>query len=82
MRQYRMMVILLGWLVGIGWLFPGMLYAQDNPNKPKMVDFWQPGESGQRMRIRGRVTSFDGRPIPNVEVNIRHADSEGMDWSY
>ena len=50
--------------------------------KPKMVDFWSPGDSGQRMRIRGRVTTLDGTPVPNLEIYFRHADSEGMDWSY
>ncbi len=50
--------------------------------KPKMVDLWSPGDKGQRMRIRGRVTSIDGEPIANVVIGIRHADSEGFDWSY
>ena len=34
------------------------------------------------MRIRGRVTSTDGSPIPDVAIRVRHADSEGIDWSY
>ena len=50
--------------------------------KAKMVDFWSPGDSGQRMRIRGRVTTLDGTPVPNLEIFFRHADSEGIDWSY
>ena len=50
--------------------------------KPKMVDFWSPGDSGQRMRIRGRVTRLDGSPVPNIEIFFRHADSEGIDFSY
>ena len=56
--------------------------ADSHDAKPKMVDFWSPGDTGQRMRIRGRVTSIDGRPIPNVSIYFRHADSEGIDWSY
>ncbi|MDH3763303.1 MAG: hypothetical protein OEU50_20200 [Gammaproteobacteria bacterium] len=56
--------------------------AQSDSVKPQMVDLWSPGDSGQRMRIRGRVTSLDGTPIPNVVIGIRHADSEGNDWSY
>ncbi len=56
--------------------------AQSDGGKPEMVDLWQPGDSGQRMRIRGRVTSLDGTPIPHVSIGIRHADSEGLDWSY
>ena len=47
-----------------------------------MLELWQPGDSGQRMRIRGRVTSSDGSPLPFVEIRVRHADSEGQDWSY
>ena len=60
----------------------GQVKADSKENKPKLVDFWSPGDSGQRMRIRGRVTSIDGRPLPNVEIYFRHADSEGYDWSY
>ena len=56
--------------------------AQPADGKAKMVDFWSPGDSGQRMRIRGRVTTLDGTPVPNLEIYFRHADSEGMDWSY
>ena len=76
------MSALLGGLLWIGWLVPGMVAAQDKPDKPRMIDLWQSGDSGQRMRIRGRVTSTDGRPVPYVKIGIRHADSEGMDWSY
>ena len=50
--------------------------------KPKMIDLWSPGDGGQRMRIRGRVTSIDGSPVPNVQIYFRHADSVGLDWSY
>ena len=50
--------------------------------KPKMVDLWSPGDHGQRMRIRGRVTSIDGTPVPNAQIYFRHADSRGLDWSY
>ncbi len=60
----------------------GVAYAETASGKPKMVDLWQPGDGGQRMRIRGRVTGIDGSPIPYVIIGIRHADSEGLDWSY
>ncbi|MBX2839602.1 MAG: carboxypeptidase regulatory-like domain-containing protein [Gammaproteobacteria bacterium] len=62
--------------------------AQDNSStnsdddKPKMLELWSPGDSGQRMRIRGRVVSADGSPVPNVTIRFRHADSEGIDRSY
>lgn len=69
-------------LVILGLAPTGIVCADTASGKPKMVDLWQPGDSGQRMRIRGRVTSIDGSPVPNVVIGIRHADSEGVDWSY
>ncbi len=45
--------------------------------KPKLVDLWQPGDAGQRMNIRGRVTSLDGTPLDGIPVSIRQADGNG-----
>ena len=56
--------------------------AQAETEKPKMVELWQPGDRGQRMRIRGRVTSLDGSPVPGVRILFRHADADGIDFSY
>lgn len=56
--------------------------TQADPAKPEMLELWAEGDSGQRMRIRGRVTSTDGSPVPNVKIRFRHADSEGIDRSY
>lgn len=56
--------------------------AKEDPAKPKMLELWTAGDSGQRMRIRGRVISTDGTPIPNVDIRFRHADSEGLNRSY
>lgn len=50
--------------------------------KPKIMELWSEGDKGQRMRIRGRVTSTDGSPIPNVKIRFRHADADGMNNSY
>ena len=47
--------------------------------KSKLVDLWQPGDPGQRMNIRGRVTSLDGTPLPGIRIKIRQPDGEG-DW--
>ena len=66
----------------VAFALPGAAQAESHGGKPKMVDLWQPGDRGQRMRIRGRVTGIDGTPIPNVAIWFRHADSEGLDWSY
>ena len=60
----------------------GVAHAQSDARKQEMLELWSPGEPGQRMRIRGRVTSIDGTPLPDVSVRVRHADSEGLDWSY
>lgn len=46
-------------------------------DKPRLVDFWQPGDPGQRMNIRGRVTSLDGTPQPGIEISIRQANGAG-----
>lgn len=51
-------------------------------DRPKMLELWSPGDSGQRMRIRGRVTDANGTPLPNVSIRFRHADSAGIDRSY
>jgi len=56
--------------------------TQADKSKPKFLELWSPGDSGQRMRIRGRVTAPDGSPIPNVHIRFRHADSAGLDRSY
>ena len=45
--------------------------------KPKLVNLWQPGDAGQRMNIRGRVTSIDGTPLSGVPISIRQADGNG-----
>ncbi len=45
--------------------------------KPKLIDFWQSGDAGQRMNIRGRVTSLDGSPLSGIAISIRQADGNG-----
>ena len=77
----RIQAVLLGLLL-LGPALPGPVSAESHSARPKMVDLWQPGDIGQRMRIRGRVMSLDGRPVPDVAIGIRHADSDGLDWSY
>ena len=73
-------------------LVPAVVYASDTTlaqaestspgssevdSKPKLVDLWQPGDAGQRMNIRGRVTSIDGTPLAGIPVSIRQADGHG-----
>ena len=52
----------------------------DSATKAKLVDLWQPGDSGQRMNIRGRVTGPDGAPLAGIEIAIRQPDGDG-DWT-
>ena len=53
--------------------------SSDANKKPKLIDLWEPGDSGQRMNIRGRVTSLDGTPLPGIDIEIRQPDGDG-DW--
>ncbi len=43
----------------------------------QVVSLWQPGDPGDRMVIRGRVTSLDGTPLQGVSIFIRQADGTG-----
>ena len=49
----------------------------ETSRKAKLVDLWQPGDSGQRMNIRGRVTSLDGTPLAGIFISIRQANGDG-----
>lgn len=62
----------------------GLILAQAEPEsgsseqeKRKLIDLWQPGDTGQRMNIRGRVTSIDGSPLAGIPIRIRQADGNG-----
>jgi len=48
--------------------------------KSRLVDLWQPGDPGERMNIRGRVTSLDGTPLAGISVDIRQPDGDG-NWT-
>jgi len=48
--------------------------------KARLVDLWQPGDTGKRMNIRGRVTSIDGTPLAGIQIDIRQPDGDGM-WT-
>ena len=78
----RQTLVVAAALLLLGMSPAGPAGADTGGGKPKMVELWQPGDGGQRMRIRGRVTNIDGSPVANVAIYFRHADSEGIDWSY
>jgi protocatechuate 3,4-dioxygenase beta subunit len=52
----------------------------ETQKKAKLVDLWQPGDAGQRMNIRGRVTGLDGKPLAGIAVEIRQPDGDG-NWT-
>jgi protocatechuate 3,4-dioxygenase beta subunit len=52
----------------------------DASQKAKLVDLWQPGDAGERMNIRGRVTSLDGTPLAGINVEIRQPNGDG-NWT-
>ena len=68
----------------IGLFFTGLLAQSpalaadpDTMDKTRLVDLWQPGDPGERMNIRGRVTSLDGTPLPGIRISIRQANGAG-----
>lgn len=75
-------ILLLGLLFSTSANAEGNTEKQGDQEKSKILELWSPGDSGQRMRIRGRVVSVDGSPIPNVKIRFRHADSAGINRSY
>ncbi len=53
-------------------------FAQNPAAQTETVDFWLPGDAGQRMNISGRVTSLDGTPVVGATIYIRQADGDGI----
>lgn len=51
--------------------------APEAEKKSKLIDLWRPGDPGQRMNIRGRVTSIDGTPLGGIRISLRQADGDG-----
>ena len=53
--------------------------SADPQQTQTLVDLWQPGDTGERMNIRGRVTSLDGTPLSGINIEIRQPNGDG-DW--
>ena len=51
--------------------------GEGDGGKPRLIDFWRPGDPGRRMNIRGRVTSIDGTPLAGIPISIRQANGDG-----
>ncbi len=45
--------------------------------KSKLIDLWRPGDPGERMNIRGQVSSIDGTPLSGIRISLRQANGEG-----
>lgn len=72
-------------IAALGAVFSAVSANSETPTsaadkKSKLVDLWQPGDSGQRMNIRGRVTGLDGMPLGGIQVDIRQSDGDG-NWT-
>ncbi len=84
-HEFRFAVFLAvtGLLISNAVFAAGIIIAQadgtaaDTENKSKLIDLWQPGDAGERMNIRGRVTSIDGTPLGGVRISLRQANGEG-----
>jgi protocatechuate 3,4-dioxygenase beta subunit len=46
-------------------------------DKPKGVNLWQPGDSGDRLSISGWVHDSDNQPIAGAQLRIWQADGNG-----
>ena len=55
----------------------GVTTTETNSSKARLTDLWQPGDTGQRMNIRGRVTGPDGEPLANIKIAISQPDGDG-----
>jgi protocatechuate 3,4-dioxygenase beta subunit len=53
---------------------------EDAAKKARLTDLWKPGDTGDRMNIRGRVTSLDGTPLAGIAIEIRQPDGDGL-WT-
>ena len=49
----------------------------ESPQKPRLVDLWQPGDTGKRMNIRGRVTGPNDGQWTKQYRTILTTDAQG-----
>ena len=58
---------------------PLIAFAQNaEPNNRKIVNFWRPGDPGERLYIDGRVLDETGKPIADAELRVWQADGNGV----
>ena len=81
--RFTVFLALTGLLISNAVFASGLIIAQadssapDAEKKSKLIDLWQPGDPGERMNIRGRVTSIDGTPLGGIRISLRQANGEG-----
>lgn len=59
------------------WWYTAMLTTASAAGPSLKLDMWRPGDAGQRLLIRGRVSSAAGTPVANATLHIRQADGTG-----
>lgn len=52
--------------------------ATQSSDDPTFVNFWRPGDPGQRLHIQGQVRSAIGDPLPGAVLNVWQADGTGQ----
>lgn len=55
----------------------GHLGPEYQPDVPSSARFWQEGDPGQRLHLRGRITSTSGSPVAGAGITLWQADGAG-----
>ncbi|MDH3280398.1 MAG: hypothetical protein OEQ18_04640 [Gammaproteobacteria bacterium] len=58
-----------------GWMYVATVSAAGDSSTK--LDMWRPGDPGQRLLMRGRVSSAAGAPVANATIHVRQADGTG-----
>jgi catechol 1,2-dioxygenase len=61
--------------VTAGWMYVVTVSAAGDSSTK--LDMWRPGDPGQRLLMRGRVSSVAGAPVANATIHVRQADGTG-----
>ncbi|MDH3638309.1 MAG: carboxypeptidase regulatory-like domain-containing protein [Gammaproteobacteria bacterium] len=78
MLQTRSAIVLLTALTA-SWLYVATMSTVSAAGGSSLkLDMWRPGDPGQRLLIRGRVSSETGAPVANATLHIRQADGSGV----
>jgi len=72
----RSLIILQG--LGFVSLLTGTSSVFSDQDDPHQLSMWQEGDSGERLMLRGRVVSPEGRPVEGATIQVRHADGDAQ----